>query len=142
MVYIKIGKLITENGTAETSARLGGCFSIFAVRSGGELCHSSLARLLVYPRQVQPRLVHCLDDEIEGYFPRGGEEIRQSDGVDGPAGADRVSLDARYLHETSYRVAGETEMVLHRRLCRVLYLVYIHAEQLCKSGCRHGAGGE
>src|SRR3954452_6834174 len=95
--------------------------------------------LLVLVLHVRPGVAHRLDglvqrDELLA-VPADGHP-RGRDGLDRAHG---VALDARDLHQSPDRVAGQPEVVLDADLGRVLDLVRRPAEDLRQSGCGHRA---
>ncbi|MCY1411898.1 hypothetical protein D9M71_272940 [compost metagenome] len=61
-------------------------------------------------------------------------------GVDGFHGGDCVAFDARHLHQTANRVAGEAEVVFQADFGGVFQLFRACAQHLCQPRGGHGAG--
>ena len=64
-------------------------------------------RLLVLGHHVGAGLAHRLDDLVQAHVVGAVAAQRHARGVDGLHGGDRVALDARDLHQTADRVAGQ-----------------------------------
>ena len=77
---------------------------------------------LVLGLHVGARLAHGLDDLVQRHVVSAVAAHRHARHVDGLGGANRVSFDARYLHQAAHRIAGEPEVMLHRNLGRVFHL--------------------
>ena len=65
----------------------------------------------------------------------GGVEV----GIECSCSGVGVALNARYLYQSAYGVAGHAEVMFKPHLGGVFYLRHRAAEELCGSRCRHSA---
>src|SRR5512133_590763 len=96
--------------------------------------------LLVLVLHVRPGLAHGLDGLVQGDELLAVPAYGHSRGRDGLDRGHGVALDARDLHQSADRVAGQPEVVLDADLGRVLDLVRRPAEDLRQAGRGHRAG--
>ena len=109
--------------------------------SGVDLGQAAFAGFAEAVAQVDAGLVHGPADHVVADVTGTGEEVAHVAGVHGPQGGHGIALDAGDLDETADGVAGQTQMVLHGDLCRVLHLIQVLTVELRQGGGGHGAGG-
>ncbi len=105
-----------------------------------DLCKATVGGLAIFFVHVLAGPVHGGDNLVKRDLAGCKQEAGEIDRADGTHGRDGVSLDTGDLHQAVHRVAGETEVVRHGDLRRVLDLVDVQTVKGGERRSRHGTG--
>ena len=103
-------------------------------------CQPAPGSFLVLGFHIRAGVAHGLDDLVERYKVGSIPAQGHARGIDGLHGSHGVAFNTGHLHQPTDRVTGETEIMLHGDLCRILDLpgcTAIHFSQ-CPGSHRTG----